>query len=290
VKSDAIRLGKVEYLNTIPVYYAWEKGLVHCNGVRVEVVSGTPSTLNRMLSQGELDVSVVSSVEYAVHHRNYLLLPDLCIGAVREVKSVLFLSRVPLEKLDGSDVWITKSSLTSSTLVRFILEKDLGISPRYRLFKLGEKKECSPDAMLLIGDEALRERKANRYPYVVDLAQYWYEKHGLPFVFAVWCVRNEVWQDRPTEVRQLCRTLLDSRDMGNSLLEEISQNHHDQADLSEEECLEYLRGLSFNLTPKHVEGMRLFFKLLTQRNLVPEEPRVRFVEVEGGQGTQDGHR
>jgi len=282
VKREHIRLGKVEYLNTIPVYYAWEKGLVHTNGVNVEIKTGTPSELNQQLSQGDLDISVVSCVEYAIHHRDYLLLPDLCIGAVDEVKSVLFFSQKPLNELEDTEVWITRSSLTSSTLVRFILEEDIGISPNYRLFTLGNRKDCSPEAMLLIGDEALRERKRKRYPYVLDLARYWREKHGLPFVFAVWCVRREVWQEQPQGVAEVSRTLLASRDMGRLLMDEIATLYHEQVGLSHHECLDYLKGLSFHLTEQHVEGMKLFFKLLTERKLVPEEPKVRFVEIPPG--------
>jgi chorismate dehydratase len=279
VKREGIRLGKVEYLNTIPVYYAWERGMVSHNGLDVTVVKGTPSELNRMLGLGKLDLSVVSCVEYAVNHKEYLLLPDLCIGAVGPVKSVLFLSKRPLQELDRSEVWITKSSLTSSTLVKFILEEDVGISPTYRLFRLGGKKDCSPEAMLLIGDEALKESKRGRYPFVIDLAQYWYEKHGLPFVFAVWCVRREVWRSAPDDVKALAQTLLASRDMGMLLMREIAQRHGSQAGLTEDECIEYLKGLSFGLSPAHIEGMSLFFRLIHQKGLIPEQPEIRFVEL-----------
>ena len=252
--------------------------MVSHNGPAVTVVKGTPSELNQMLNNGQLDISVVSCVEYAMNHRDYLLLPDLCIGAVGQVRSVLFLAKRPLQERDRHEVWITKSSMTSSTLVKFILEEDLGINPSYRRFRLGGKKECSPEAMLLIGDEALREQKRGRYPFVIDLAQYWYERYGLPFVFAVWCVRREVWQALGSEVREVGRTLLASRDMGRLLMREIAQKYHGQAGLSEEECLEYLKGLSFALSEEHVEGMSLFFKLIFEKNLVPELPRISFVE------------
>ncbi len=279
MKRDCIKLGKVEYLNTIPVYYAWEKGLVQENGQKVEVVTGTPSELNRLLNQGELDISVVSSVEYAMNHNSYLLVPGLCIGAAREVKSVLFFSRVPLEELDHKEVWITRSSLTSSTLVRLMLEEDFGLTPNYKRFRLGEKRNCSPDAMLLIGDEALRERSRKRYPHVIDLASYWWDRHGLPFVFAVWCVREEVWKECPYQVTEIARTLLASREMGRLLVNEIAQNHHQQVGLSERECVEYLKGLSFELTPRHLEGMELFFRLIASRGVIPEAPATRFVEA-----------
>jgi len=279
VKSREIKLGKVSYLNTIPVYYAWEQGLVNNNGAPIRVISGTPSELNRMLGKGEIDISVVSSVEYAMNQEEYLLVPGLCIGAEREVKSVLFFSRCPIEELNNAEVWITLSSLTSSTLVRFILEDDLKISPRYRRFRLGEKKDCSPEAMLLIGDEALREKKRDRYPHVVDLSAYWWERHRLPFVFAVWCVRKEVWQECPSQVREVCRTLLASSRMGSLLIDEIAQRHHAEVELTHDECKEYLKGLSFELTGDHLKGMELFFDLITRKGIVSKRPEIQFVEL-----------
>ncbi len=275
-----IRLGKVSYLNTIPVYYAWEKGLVQGDDIPIRVITGTPSELNRMLSKGEVDISVVSSVEYAINQEDYLLVPGLCIGAIEEVKSVLFFSKRPLDKLNDTDVWITLSSLTSSTLVQFILEDDIGISPKYRRFKLGDKKDCSPEAMLLIGDEALKEKKRGRYPYVVDLSAYWWRRHRLPFVFAVWCVRNDVWQECPNQVQEVCRTLLASSRMGRLLINEIARQHHACVGLTQEECIDYLKGLSFSLTEEHLKGMELFFELITRKGIVPQRPKIRFVELD----------
>ena len=71
-----MKLGRIPWINCYPVYGAIDRGLV---SVPAELVSGTASELNDLLAAGELQVSVVSAVEYARNAAEYHLLPDLAI-------------------------------------------------------------------------------------------------------------------------------------------------------------------------------------------------------------------
>jgi chorismate dehydratase len=271
-----LRIGQVSYLNTRPVYYGLEQGAV-TKGEEWSLIEGTPSALNSKLSSGELDISVVSSVEYARHWRDYRILPHLCIGSDGEVKSVLFFSKLPLKELEGKEVWLTKSSLTSKTLVKWIFEEK-GVTPLYREFALGEEVflNTHTQAVLLIGDEALKKRESGIFPYVLDLGSYWKGKTGLPFVFALWCVRSPVVQAKPKEVTRVWRALLSSREYSMSRLEEISCLCHSQVSLSQAQCRDYLRRLDFDLTSAHIQGMKLFFSILEEKSLIPQKPPLNF--------------
>ena len=271
-----MRIGKVSYLNTRPVYYGLEQGAV-AKDERWNLIEGTPSVLNSKLSSGELDISVVSSVEYARHWGEYSILPHLCIGSDGEVKSVLFFSKLPLRELEGQDVWLTKSSLTSKTLVKWILE-ERGVKPLYKEFALGEEVflNAQTQAVLLIGDEALKKRESGLFPYVLDLGAYWKAKTGLPFVFALWCVRRSVAHSNPQEVIRVWRALLSSREYSMSRLKEISHLCHQQVNLSQDQCMGYLKGLDFDLTPSHIQGMERFFSLLIEKALIPQKPPLNF--------------
>jgi len=55
-----LRLGRISYANMAPVFY-------ELDGEGLEQVSGVPTTLNRMLMAGEIDVAPISSIEYARH-------------------------------------------------------------------------------------------------------------------------------------------------------------------------------------------------------------------------------
>ncbi len=56
-----MRLGRLPWINGYPVYGAIDRGLV---SVPAEIVTGTASDLNDLLAAGELDLSVISAVEY----------------------------------------------------------------------------------------------------------------------------------------------------------------------------------------------------------------------------------
>jgi chorismate dehydratase len=271
-----LRIGKIRYLNTRPVYYGLETGAV-AMGEEWIMVEGTPAQLNGMLARGELDVSVVSCVEYARHWRDYYIMPRLCIGADGEVKSVLFFSRRPLEELSGQEVWLTRSSLTSKTLVKWIME-ERGVRPIYREFIMGEEVFLNnhTEAILLIGDEALKKRESGVFPYCLDLGSYWKAKTGLPFVFALWSVRREAVERDSREVERVWMALLESRDYSARHLEEVARLFHRQAGLSPDQCREYLAGLDFELTRGHIQGMELFFSLLVDKGLIPGVPRLEF--------------
>ncbi|MGH7753757.1 MAG: MqnA/MqnD/SBP family protein, partial [Gemmatimonadales bacterium] len=84
-----MRLGRIPYINCYPVYQAIDRGVVT---VPAELVTGTPAELNDLLVAGELDVSVISAVEYARHARDLLLLPDLAVSCDGPVRSVALFS------------------------------------------------------------------------------------------------------------------------------------------------------------------------------------------------------
>ena len=85
-----MRLGRIPWINCYPVYGAIDRGLVP---VPAELVTGTASELNDLLAAGELQVSVVSAVEYARNAAAYHLLPDLAITCDGPVHSVALFSR-----------------------------------------------------------------------------------------------------------------------------------------------------------------------------------------------------
>src|SRR3989337_2210767 len=104
-----MRLGRIAYINCAPVYGAIDRGVVP---VPAELVTGTPAELNDLLVAGELDVSVISAVEYARHARDLVLLPDRAISCDGPVRSVALFSRQPVTGLSGKTVLLSASSRT----------------------------------------------------------------------------------------------------------------------------------------------------------------------------------
>jgi chorismate dehydratase len=264
-----LRLGRVRYINCEPVYYAIEHGLVPAD---CTVFDGTPAELNERLRAGELDVSVVSAMEAALRPERYLLLPDLAIACDGPVESVLLASQVPIPELDRRAVALTRHSLTSVYLVRLLLDKAYTIRPNF----LGEAQAAPPVARLMIGDEALMQGPS--YPHRLDLGEGWKTFTGLPFVFAVWAVRREVWAGRADEVRRLHAALLASKTATRDHPEAMVALARLRTGLPEAACRRYLRErLSFDLTPRHVEGLITFLRLLTDAGMLPAQPSLEFI-------------
>lgn len=256
------RVGRVRYLNCEPVYYAIEQGIVKAS---CEIVDGTPTELNELLREGKLDLSVISALEYAQRPDLYLLLPDLAIACDGPVESVLFLSRVPFQALTGKKVLLTTTSLTSRSLIRLLLDKRYGVTPTFLEGISHPHLKLSPDTVgvLLIGDEALKAKASKAFPYILDLGACWKELTDLPFVFAVWAVRREFYAAHPEETHHLHRALLASKAWSLDNLERIAKEVHTRVGLTEQACLDYLRKrLSFDLSPRHLEGLRRFLLML----------------------------
>ena len=83
-----IRLGRISYVNMAPVFHRLD--------ARVEEILGVPTELNRRLVARELDVAPISSIEYARHAGELVLLPRLCVSSEGAVDSIQLVSRVPL--------------------------------------------------------------------------------------------------------------------------------------------------------------------------------------------------
>src|SRR6058998_3027249 len=182
-----MRVGRIGYINCYPVYGAIDRGLVP---LAAELVTGTPSELNDLLAAGELDVSVVSAVEYARQARHYILLPDLAISCDGPVRSVALFSRRTVGQLDGRTVLLTASSRTSVSLLELLCREVWKIRPRFAEARaeasdLDHLAKLPHDAVLVIGDPALLLAARGAYPEVVDLGDAWKRWTGLPFVFAV---------------------------------------------------------------------------------------------------------
>jgi chorismate dehydratase len=264
-----MRLGRIPWINCYPIYGAIDRGLVP---IAAELVTGTASELNDLLAAGELQVSVVSAVEYARNAAAYHLLPDLAITCDGPVHSVALFSRRPVEELDGCTVLRTASSRTSVLLLDLIARHRWGVRPRYATARaeaadLAGLSGLPHDAVLVIGDAALLLAAEERYPVRVDLGAEWKAWTGLPFVFAVWAARRDAGLD---PVQDVHRRLLESRMWGLAHLDELAAAAARATGVRESVCRSYLGELDYALSYRHLAGLTDFFRRLAQEGMVPD--------------------
>lgn len=265
-----MRVGRIPYVNCYPVYAGIDRGEVWLSA---ELVSGVPTALNAAMAAGDLDISVVSAVEYARASSRYLLLPDLAISCHGPVRSVLLVSTRPAQELTGARVIVSASSMTSVALLELLFEHVWHARP---VFEPGNAEpvthaELRSTAHLVIGDTALAvrdamERGETRFTHAYDLGTVWRDWTGLPFVFAVWVAQRTV---PVADALGVHAALIASRDWGLRHLPELAQSAHEATGVGLEACRTYLEGLDYGLSLEHLNGLTAFFRALEREGRVP---------------------
>jgi chorismate dehydratase len=264
-----MKLGRIGYINCYPVYGGIDRGTVRAPA---ELVTGTPAELNDLLTAGELDVSVISAVEYARHAKDLVLLPDLAISCDGPVKSVALFSKRPVAELHDRTVLLTASSRTSVGLLELLCRDRWHVTPRFAQARaeatdLDALSLLPHEAVLVIGDAALLLAARAVYAHRYDLGAEWKTWTGLPFVFAVWAARRQADQD---DVRRVHRALLQSRDWGLAHLDLLAADAARATEVRVEACRDYFAGLNYALSYKHLAGLTDFFRRLAAAGVVPD--------------------
>ena len=256
------RLGLPPYANVAPLaHFLRPEGF--------EVVQAPPTALNRMLSEGELDLSLASSLAYLERQEAWGLLPDFSVAVLGPVYSVSLFHRAPLEGLRR--VALTGESATSVALLRLLLE-ERGVRPHYERAE-GELELLEDyEGVLLIGDRAIKAyarllRNLPETPMdlptrfgeveVTDLAMAWFRRTRLPFVFAVWAYRKE--NPPPKEVVQALRR---ARAQGLSRLGEVAQTEGKRLGVHPTLLLHYLWNFRYHLEEPDRLGLKAFAEAL----------------------------
>jgi chorismate dehydratase len=257
--SRKIRVSFIEFLNAIPLGWGFMHG---SHQGLVELLFDVPSECARHLMSGEADVGLIPVVEY-FRIPGLKVIPEIAIAARGKVKSVLFVSKVPIEEV--KKVALDSSSRTSTALLKILLSRFYGReSVEYsELLPNAEEMLVAHDAALLIGNAALQIPPQKRYVY--DLALEWNRFTGLPFVFAFWAVREGV------ELGNSLNAFYRSREEGIAAIDEIASMYADRLGLAPSEIRSYLSfNLDYSLDDRNMEGLQLFFSLAHEAKLLNE--------------------
>lgn len=219
-----------------------------------------PSECADQLASGEADIGIVPSVEAA--RLKLKILPGQCIASDGEVRSILLISKTPLDRI--RTLAAHSSSRTSVALCRIILARRYGAEPAVTSQPANvDAMLAASDAALLIGDPAL-QFDPDRSPYLVtDLGREWAEMTELPMVFAVWAGRaKRVTPDLEEPFSASCR-------FGRSRLDEIAAQEGPPRGLSPSFAREYLaRNVQHDLGPREMHGLERFLQYAGEAAIV----------------------
>lgn len=236
--EDKLRLGRVSYKNTLPLFYKFSLPFV-------ELVEGTPAELAKMLDAGLISGGILSSLYYLQNESRFALVPDISISSFGKTGSVLLFSKKSLREI--KEIVPSPESLTSNFFTCVIFRKFMGRKVSF--------VSDGGDALLVIGDRALNFPAERAFPYKYDIGELWFEHTGLPAVFALFMVPRRWALSNPAKFSLLSLELINSRD---SFFRDI-----DNLNLSEE-LKNYLLNLDYRFREEHLKGLELMEKLLKE--------------------------
>lgn len=250
-----LSFGVLTYLNCLPVTLALEEGRVGSDDLTVE--RGVPEELNRKMSGGKLDVSVVSTAEYLRNRELYTRLEGFGLWCDGPVESVCLYSKYSRDELlrEPGLIGVTPESATSVALAEILLDG----APTEPFGDLDEARDGIESgryrAVLLIGDRSLEPPHWTAQLSVHDLGEWWKEKTGHPMVYAVWIARRGLDAEQIEVVRSL---LGRSLDLGRADPQRVLEEGCRRSGLTAERLASYYGRLHYRTDPASEAGLLEF--------------------------------
>jgi chorismate dehydratase len=302
-----LRISAISYLNTAPLMWDFE----HADAGRDFDISYTlPSACARALEAGTADIGIIPAAAYA-QIPGLMVLPGVAIASRCPVRSILLVSRVPIDRI--RTVALDTSSMTSVALTKILFEKWLGGGRIFTPMPPDiETMLAAHDAALVIGDPALQIDRS-RY-LTLDLAEEWIRHTGKPFVFAFWAIRHGALsedsvspEDSPLSEDSMCEDVLcgdsrprlsaarsaasapdlaaifqQSRDHGlePSSLDHITREWSPRLGLTPSAIRSYLTGnIYYHLDEPCLAGLQLFYRYAAEIGALPPAPEIDFLRA-----------
>jgi len=265
-----LRISAISYLNTAPLMWDFEHGSA---GSDFDIAYTIPSQCAASLKAGSADIGIIPAAAYATIP-DLVVLPGVAIASRRAVRSILLVSRVPLEEI--RTVALDTSSMTSVALTRVLFAKWWGINPAFTAMAPSiDHMLQEHDAGLVIGDPALQIDRSRYVTY--DLAEEWIRLTGKPFVFAFWAVRKAALQDTDLDLAAIFQ---ESRDHGLDHVDQIVREWTPKLGMKPEAVRGYLTdSIHYYLDPACLSGLQLFYQYAEEAGALPAVPPLRFLEA-----------
>jgi len=298
---SSLRISIVEYLNTAPLVRGFSHGPLRG---KYELSFTVPSQCAEALRSAAVDVAIIPAIEYQ-RIPGLVILPNLSIASKKSVRSLLLVSKKPIQEV--ARIALDRSSRSTQTLTRILCAKRWHISPEF--FEappdLSEMLQHA-DAALLIGDPALRlsiqtaphahqdasgevvttaaaAGLASAGPlFVYDIVEKWRAMTSLPAVLAVWAAR-------PSAVSpELVQDFQDSLAFGLQHLDAIAAEASGQMNLPAAELRRYLaENIDYHLDDENLQGLQRYYAFAAELGRIPG---VRPLEIASQSGERQQSR
>ena len=236
-------------------------------------------TLNEEAMRGTYDVTAISFHAYAYIHDKYALLPH---GAsIGDNYGPVVVSREPATPEDIPNLKIAiPGKLTSAFLALRIFNSDFRyeVVPFDKIIDAVQEGRC--DAGLLIHEGQQFYQQKGLYK-VLDLGEWWHEKHGLPLPMGGNAIRRDLGAARIREVSQLLRESINySLTHRDDALQYAMQFARDmEPELADRFVAMWVNDLTLDYTERGREAVRRLLDEGFKRQIIPHPVQVDFVDA-----------
>lgn len=241
-------IGLTDALVYLPLIY----GIIH-NLVRHDFRVSFGSIIENAikLREGEIELGIISSLDYALKKETWRIVPNLCISSIQKIKHVQLFFKKGLK--DIRKVAVDKNAASEAILLKILMREKFLMSPDYIEMEPDlEKMLLNAEAALIVGESSLNYYRIHRNR--LDLNEEWLDMTGLPFVYAFWAGREILITSDDLNVIQ------SSFDLGIKNLEKLSK---DYAQKHQEDWAFYhdffTQNLSYSFSDQEKDGLNEFY-------------------------------
>ena len=250
-----IKVGALHFTNSFPLFFAIQEKIIPND---ISISWGTSTEINRMLLCGEVDVAMISSVDFLNNRFSYILLSDLGIAVTKQIFSVRLFFKGESPSLHNETVYVPEINVTSVQLLNTVCKCFWKVSPNIKEFTCPPEDLFHQDApFLLTGDTCLANLRQSSHSSI-DIAQAWNTATGKSFIFAVIATRNDTFQQSPQEVIYFHRILEDSYRWAIENRDVFVGKAAKKTQCSEKFMENYFEKIEYRLTSKHFHGLDYF--------------------------------
>ena len=261
---NPVRVGCIEYLTARPL---WQDLGNHSDLFSLKFA--VPSEVSSWLHSGEVDLALVSSIEYGPDYR---IVPGVAVTSMGSVASVASFSSKPITQV--RTVALDSCSRTAAALMQILCAEWFDIEPEFVTMRPNLSsmlQRC--DAALLIGDNTLFVDHAGMGLHKNDLCEEWRGLTSLPFVFGFWAGRRGVLTPEHLQA------LRDASQAGVTALDDIAGAHYPDNETLAASSGEFLQqNIRYRFDDDCIAGLQRFYESAAKHGIIQEAPTVMFYE------------
>lgn len=284
VENERLRIAAIRFLNPAPLMWDFEhqphqSELAAKYSLELMMPSACAERLALPFDHPQAaDIGLVPVAALATTP-GLKIIPGCVIASKRKVRSILLVHRASLALSEIKTVTADTSSRSSLAYTQILFQRRWNAEAIFLPHHpdLDSMLEAA-DAAMLIGDPALfaleerqnRQERTGESLIYHDIAEEWIALTGLPWVAAVWAIREESLEASNRPLEEIAKDFTASRDRGLANIETLVEEWSARLPLPANTIRTYLTSnIFYNLDEECLAGLAKFYELAAETGILP---------------------